>query len=136
MLDYEFSYSFRVDLDSRFAYLDFIGCLGVINLGGEVGCMISEGLFVGIPDVVNAWNTQTNSELSLSGPVGQVYALVVGNDLLFAGTQGDCFVKVFFFLILTTDVNSSSDPNWMNRKRRCGNLRFAPAEAVEEEGAF
>ncbi|KAL6277329.1 hypothetical protein ACE6H2_020930 [Prunus campanulata] len=51
--------------------------------------MISEGpwVFVGIPDVVKAWNTQTNSELSLSGPVGQVYALVVGNDLLFAGTQ-------------------------------------------------
>ena len=28
--------------------------MGVINLGGEVGCMISEGpwLFVGIPNVV------------------------------------------------------------------------------------
>ncbi|TQD80574.1 hypothetical protein C1H46_033878 [Malus baccata] len=64
-------------------------CLGVINLGGEVGCMISEGpwIFVGIPEAVKAWNTQTNSELSLSGPVGQVYAMVVGNDLLFAGTQ-------------------------------------------------
>ncbi|TQD88028.1 hypothetical protein C1H46_026451 [Malus baccata] len=64
-------------------------CMGVINLGGEVGCMISEGpwIFVGIPEAVKAWNTQTNSELSLSGPVGQVYAMVVGNDLLFAGTQ-------------------------------------------------
>ncbi|KAA3455854.1 zinc finger CCCH domain-containing protein 48-like [Gossypium australe] len=64
-------------------------CMGVINLGGEVGCMISEGpwLFVGIPNVVKAWNTQTNQELSLSGPVGQVYTMVVGNDLLFAGTQ-------------------------------------------------
>lgn len=101
--------------------------MGVINLGGEVGCMISEGpwLFVGIPNVVKvrfkanslaivssllcylfwnqkndgflifysmtiilqAWNTQTNQELSLSGPVGQVYTMVVGNDLLFAGTQ-------------------------------------------------
>lgn len=30
----------------------------------------------------------------------------------FGSKQGDCFVKVFFFLILTTDVNSSSDPNW------------------------
>ena len=29
-------------------------CLGVINLGGEVGCMISEGpwIFVGIPEAV------------------------------------------------------------------------------------
>ncbi|XWS48389.1 hypothetical protein CRYUN_Cryun13aG0072300 [Craigia yunnanensis] len=64
-------------------------CMGVINLGGEVGCMISEGpwLFVGIPNVVKAWNTQTNQELSLSGPVGQVYTMFVGNDLLFAGTQ-------------------------------------------------
>lgn len=34
-----------------------------------------------------AWNAQTATDLSLSGPVGQVYALVVGNDLLFAGTQ-------------------------------------------------
>lgn len=64
-------------------------CMGVINLGGEVGCMISEGpwVFVGIPNFVKAWNTQTSSEMSLSGPVGQVYAMVVGNDLLFAGTQ-------------------------------------------------
>ena len=38
-------------------------------------------------DNFQAWNTQTNMELSLSGPVGQVYALVVGNELLFAGTQ-------------------------------------------------
>lgn len=64
-------------------------CTGVVNLGGEVGCMISEGpwLFVGIPNVVKAWHTQNNTELSLSGPTGQVYALVVGNDLLFAGVQ-------------------------------------------------
>ncbi|KAJ4849449.1 Zinc finger CCCH domain-containing protein 63 [Turnera subulata] len=64
-------------------------CMGVINLGGEVGCMINEGpwIFVGIPNIVKAWNTQTNTDLSLSGPVGQVYALVVGNGLLFAGTQ-------------------------------------------------
>ena len=30
---------------------------------------------------------QTSADLSLNGPVGQVYSLVVGNDLLFAGTQ-------------------------------------------------
>lgn len=34
--------------------LFLLQCMGVINLGGEVGCMISEGpwIFVGIPDVV------------------------------------------------------------------------------------
>ncbi|KAG6716853.1 hypothetical protein I3843_04G062700 [Carya illinoinensis] len=71
-------------------------CMGVINLGGEVGCMISEGpwVFVGMPNsvmlvilVLQAWNTETNTELSLSGPIGEVYAMVVGNGLLFAGTQ-------------------------------------------------
>ncbi|XP_044506546.1 zinc finger CCCH domain-containing protein 48-like [Mangifera indica] len=64
-------------------------CMGVVNLGGELGCMINEGpwIFVGQPNVVKAWNTQTNTDLSLTGPVGQVYALAVGNDLLLAGTQ-------------------------------------------------
>ncbi|XP_047324758.1 zinc finger CCCH domain-containing protein 48-like [Impatiens glandulifera] len=64
-------------------------CAAVINLGGEVGCMLNEGpwVFVGLPNMVKAWNTQTNTELSLVGPVGQVHALVVGNGLLFAGTQ-------------------------------------------------
>ncbi|KAI3517635.1 hypothetical protein L1887_16850 [Cichorium endivia] len=64
-------------------------CTGVINLGGEVGCMLSEGpwMFVGLPNLVKAWNVQTSAELSLNGPVGQVYSLVAGSDLLFAGTQ-------------------------------------------------
>ncbi|XP_072988276.1 zinc finger CCCH domain-containing protein 17-like [Typha latifolia] len=64
-------------------------CVGAINMGGEVGCMISEGpwIFIGIPNSVKAWNTQTGTDLSLSGPTGQVYALVVGNEMLFAGTQ-------------------------------------------------
>lgn len=40
-------------------YLFILQCLGVINLGGEVGCMISEGpwVFVGIPDVVKVGRT-------------------------------------------------------------------------------
>ena len=37
--------------------------------------------------ILQAWHTQNNTELSLSGPIGQVYALVFGNDLLFAGVQ-------------------------------------------------
>lgn len=109
--------------------------MGVINLGGEVGCMINEGpwIFVGVPNVVKvnytycfcfgydtvmlrhiragkmmfvffvgyvilqAWNTQTNTDLSLTGPVGQVYALAVGNDLLLAGTQ---VINVFVILLV------------------------------------
>lgn len=62
---------------------------GVVNVGGAVGCMLSEGpwVFVGLTNFVKAWNIQTTTELTLNGPVGQVYSLVVGNDLLFAGTQ-------------------------------------------------
>ncbi|KAL3645262.1 Zinc finger CCCH domain-containing protein 48 [Castilleja foliolosa] len=62
---------------------------GVVNMGGAVGCMLSEGswVFVGLTNLVKAWNIQTSTELSLDGPVGQVYSLVVGNDMLFAGTQ-------------------------------------------------
>ncbi|KAK2985076.1 hypothetical protein RJ640_022954 [Escallonia rubra] len=64
-------------------------CAGVIDLAAEVGCMLSEGpwIFVGLPNVVKAWNAQTTTDLGLSGPVGQVHSLVVGNDLLFAGVQ-------------------------------------------------
>ncbi|KAE8799118.1 Zinc finger CCCH domain-containing protein 17 [Hordeum vulgare] len=64
-------------------------CAGVLPVGGEVGCMISEGpwVFVGIPDAVKVWNMQTQAEMNLTGPTGQVYALAVGNELLFAATQ-------------------------------------------------
>lgn len=64
-------------------------CVAALPVGGEVGCIINEGpwLFVGVPNFVKAWNIQTNADLSLSGPVGQVYALVIGHDMLFAGTQ-------------------------------------------------
>lgn len=63
--------------------------VGVVNLGGAIGCMLSEGpwIFVGLTNLVKAWNIQTSLDLSLNGPVGQVYSLVVGNDLLFAGVQ-------------------------------------------------
>ncbi|XP_038999380.1 zinc finger CCCH domain-containing protein 48-like isoform X2 [Hibiscus syriacus] len=84
-------------------------CMGVLNLGGEVGCMISEGpwLFVGITNVVKAWNTQTNQEISLSGPVGQVYSMVVGNDLLFAGTQ-DGTILVWKFNAVTNSFEPAA----------------------------
>ncbi|XP_042447208.1 zinc finger CCCH domain-containing protein 48-like [Zingiber officinale] len=64
-------------------------CVGAINMGGEVGCMTSEGpwLFIGVVNAVKAWNTQTTTEQGLDGPVKQVYTLTVGNGMLFAGTQ-------------------------------------------------
>ncbi|KAL6290141.1 hypothetical protein ACE6H2_007651 [Prunus campanulata] len=70
-------------------------CGSVIDLGGEAGSLISEGpwVFAGVPNLIKVWNTETNSEFNLDGPVGQVHAMVVGNEMLFAGTQnGDICV--------------------------------------------
>lgn len=64
-------------------------CVGNFNLACEVGCLVNEGawVFVGIPHAVKAWNPQTGVDLTLNGPNGQVHALVVGNEFLFAGVQ-------------------------------------------------
>lgn len=69
-------------------------CAGVVALSGEVCCMLSEGpwVFVGITNLVKAWNAQTSADLNLTGPVGKVYALAVGNDMLFAGTENGILV--------------------------------------------
>lgn len=37
--------------------------------------------------MLQAWNIQTNAEFNLNGPVGQVHAMVVANEMLFAGAQ-------------------------------------------------
>ena len=44
-----------------------------------------------------AWNIESCADLSLDGPVGQIYAMVVNNDMLFAGAQVNFFI-VFNFL--------------------------------------
>ncbi|KAL3739475.1 hypothetical protein ACJRO7_020829 [Eucalyptus globulus] len=64
-------------------------CDQVINLGGEVGCFTCEGpwVFVGLPNTVKANNIQNGASYNISGPVGQVHALEVANDMLFAGAQ-------------------------------------------------
>ncbi|PRQ24290.1 putative transcription factor C3H family [Rosa chinensis] len=64
-------------------------CGSVINLGCEAGCLFSKGpwVFAGAPNVVEAWNIQTNAAFSLSAPAAQVHAMEVGNEMLFAGTQ-------------------------------------------------
>ncbi|KAG6468040.1 hypothetical protein ZIOFF_072606 [Zingiber officinale] len=75
-------------------------CVGAINMGGEVGCMTSEGPWKWrngfVCMLVQAWNTQTTTEQGLDGPVGQVYALTVGNGMLFAGIQ-DARILVWKF---------------------------------------
>ena len=37
--------------------------------------------------MLQAWNIQTQEELNLTGPVGQVYAMTSKKGVLFAGTQ-------------------------------------------------
>ncbi|KAL2340759.1 hypothetical protein Fmac_008699 [Flemingia macrophylla] len=65
------------------------GCTNLVKFGVEVTSLISEGpwIFVGLHKAVRAWNTQTSSELTLDGPKGQVLAMIVGNDTLFAGSE-------------------------------------------------
>ncbi|KAL6004664.1 hypothetical protein ACLOJK_005219 [Asimina triloba] len=82
-------------------------CAAVVNLGVEIGCMITKGpwIFVGLVNAVKAWNMETNNEISLSGPVGQVYSLEANDELLFAGSQdGSILVRKF------NDVGSSFEP--------------------------
>ncbi|XP_061344110.1 zinc finger CCCH domain-containing protein 48-like [Gastrolobium bilobum] len=64
-------------------------CADVINLGVEITSFISESpwVFVGVRSAVRAWNIQTASEFTLNGPKGQVLAMIVGNDTLFAGAE-------------------------------------------------
>ncbi|KAL5984580.1 hypothetical protein ACLOJK_018685 [Asimina triloba] len=81
-------------------------CAAVVNLGFEVGCMISAGpwIFVGLVNVVKVWNTQTYNEILLGGPVGQVHSLATtgfhppetSGELLFAG-QLDGSILVWKF---------------------------------------
>ncbi|KAL5984579.1 hypothetical protein ACLOJK_018684 [Asimina triloba] len=81
-------------------------CAAVVNLGVEVGCMISAGpwIFVGLVNVVKVWNTQTYNEILLGGPVGQVHSLPTtgfhppetSGELLFAG-QLDGSILVWKF---------------------------------------
>ncbi|KAL0001561.1 hypothetical protein SO802_015342 [Lithocarpus litseifolius] len=64
-------------------------CVHVNDLGTEVGSLICKGIwvFVGMTNVVKAWNTESGAEYNLDGPVGQVYALETTDDVLFAGGQ-------------------------------------------------
>ncbi|CAK7336585.1 unnamed protein product [Dovyalis caffra] len=94
-------------------------CNRVINLGAEVGCLSSEGtwVFIGLPNLVKVWNLNREiiNDFSLEGPVGQVYALAVHNDLLFAGAaNGDilvwkgCFEANPFKLVATIKAHKQA----------------------------
>ena len=37
--------------------------------------------------ILQAWNIESLAEFSLDGPVGEVYSMVVANEMLFAGAQ-------------------------------------------------
>ncbi|OMP03962.1 Zinc finger, CCCH-type [Corchorus olitorius] len=67
--------------------------------------MVLEGtwVFVGIPNVVKAWNTQTNSDFTLSDPVGQVYAMATSHDLLLAGSQDGTILAWKFNALITNN---------------------------------
>ncbi|CAK8539209.1 unnamed protein product [Lathyrus sativus] len=64
-------------------------CANLMNLGAEATSLISEGpwIFVGLPNTVKAWNTETASQFTLDGPKGRVLSMTVGNDTLLAGAE-------------------------------------------------
>ncbi|KAJ9680619.1 hypothetical protein PVL29_019821 [Vitis rotundifolia] len=65
-------------------------CVHQGNLGAQIGCLISQGpwLFAGLRNLVKAWNLKTETQYSIDGPVGQVYALeATTEDVLFAGME-------------------------------------------------
>ncbi|KAK3200129.1 hypothetical protein Dsin_023544 [Dipteronia sinensis] len=39
-------------------------------------------------NVIKAWNIESSADFSLDGPVGQVYSMIVANEMLIAGAQG------------------------------------------------
>ena len=47
-----------------------------------------------------AWNIESCANLSLDGPVGQIYAMVVNNDILFAGAQVNFLIVLTFCVLL------------------------------------
>ncbi|GAV56662.1 WD40 domain-containing protein, partial [Cephalotus follicularis] len=65
-------------------------CARVIDQYDKIGSLINEGrwVFVGMPNHVKALNIENSTEFSLEQPFGQVNAMMVANDMLFAGTQG------------------------------------------------
>ncbi|CAH9108324.1 unnamed protein product [Cuscuta epithymum] len=74
-------------------------CAGVAQFDQEIGCLVSEGpcVFIGLPNVIKAWNTQTKLMCDLSATNGQIYAITVYENKLFAGTE-DGTILVWKFI--------------------------------------
>ncbi|KAE8076587.1 hypothetical protein FH972_015225 [Carpinus fangiana] len=84
-------------------------CARVVELGADIGSMISEAVwvFIGMPNVVKALNTESGAEYNLNGPIGQVYAMATTNDImLFAGGQDG----VILAWKCTTETNPPFQP--------------------------
>ncbi|KAL8487600.1 hypothetical protein ACS0TY_024062 [Phlomoides rotata] len=64
-------------------------CAGSAVTDSEFGCLVSEGpwLFVGLQNVVKAWNIENNIGFSLNAPCGLVCSVVVEDDTLIAGME-------------------------------------------------
>ena len=50
--------------------------------------------------ILQAWHIESSAEFSLDGPVGEVYSMVVANEMLFAGAQ----VTRAIWLLYGTDI--------------------------------
>ncbi|KAJ1687963.1 hypothetical protein LUZ63_019353 [Rhynchospora breviuscula] len=64
-------------------------CISTRNFGSEIGCIMSDGpwLFLGLRNSIKVYNFENNTQFTLLGPAGLVYALATHHDKLFAGTQ-------------------------------------------------
>lgn len=71
-------YLFRVDQ-----------CGAVFAFDDECGTLVNEGqwIFVGLRDMIKAWNLNTQHEVIIRGSGGQVNAITMFEDVLFAGME-------------------------------------------------
>ncbi|GFS32794.1 hypothetical protein Acr_00g0024700 [Actinidia rufa] len=65
-------------------------CSGIMNTKRFESLPISESTLEAIKEMklqclTQAWNIQTQAELNFTDPIGQVYAMVMDNGVLFAG---------------------------------------------------
>ncbi|XP_062161208.1 zinc finger CCCH domain-containing protein 63-like isoform X2 [Alnus glutinosa] len=81
-------------------------CAHVIELGADIGLIISKGVcvFIGMPNIVKVWNIESSAEYNLNGPIGQVYAMEITDDMLFAGGQDG--------VILAWKISNETNPPW------------------------
>ncbi|XP_024993188.1 zinc finger CCCH domain-containing protein 48-like isoform X2 [Cynara cardunculus var. scolymus] len=64
-------------------------CGAVLDFDDECATLVNEGpwIFVGLRDMIKAWNLNTQHELVIRGNGGQVNAITMFEDILFAGME-------------------------------------------------